>query len=172
MEKFVIIPAKKKFVIAFLGILFFVLAVICLAISCLSLVFLLVAVVLAALGYWFTFRWNKEFEYSYFDGEVRFARIMNKARRKRLAVFDMDEVEVIAPAGDRRVENYEKDSSVVVRDYTSGMRDVPYYEMVVHSGDGTIMIKYEPDDEYLDAIMPKFAYKVVRKPKAIQQPES
>ena len=34
---------------------------------------------------------------------------MNKSRRKRLAVYSMDEVSQIAPAGDRSVYRYETD---------------------------------------------------------------
>ena len=107
---------------------------------------------------------NKEFEYSFFDGDVRFAKVMNKSRRKALKSFSMDEVIQIAPAGDRCVYKYENDQSVKVIDYTSGYKDVPYYDMIVKNQDQISLIKFEPDEKYLDAVCVKYAQKVVRRP--------
>ena len=76
----------------------------------------------------------------------------------------MDNVVTIAPAGDRSVYNYENDSSVKVKDYTSHKKDTPYYDLIVKDDVGnTILIKYEPDDEYLDAVQVKYGQKVVRR---------
>ena len=75
----------------------------------------------------------------------------------------MDEVVTIAPAGDRSVYDYENDNSVQVKDYTSHKKDTPYYDLVIKKEAGTLLIKYEPDDEYLDAVQVKYAQKVVRR---------
>ena len=88
---------------------------------------------------------------------------MNKSRRKRLVVYSMDEVSQIAPAGDRSVYRYETDNTVKVLDYTSKIKDQPYYEMVVQKEGNTYLIKFEPDDKYLDAVQVKYAQKVIRR---------
>jgi hypothetical protein len=88
---------------------------------------------------------------------------MNKSRRKRLAVYTMEEVVQIAPAGDRCVYKYENDAAIKKLDYTSGRKDVPYYDMVVNIEGEMKLIKFEPDDKYLDAVAVKYAQKLVRR---------
>ena len=50
-----------------------------------------------------------------------------------------------------------------VLDYTSQVKDQPYYEMVIQKEGDTYLIKFEPDDKYLDAVQVKYAQKVIRK---------
>lgn len=131
--------------------------------SMIAPLFLSGALILIVVWYFFLFRSSKEYEYSFFDGELRFAKIMNKSRRKRLRVFTMDEVIQIAPAGDRSIYKYEQDNTVKKIDYTSGNKDVPYYNLIMKNEDGINMISYEPDDKYLDAICVKYGQKVIRR---------
>ena len=51
-----------------------------------------------------------EYEYSFFDDEVRFAKIINKNKRKVLKGYNMSEVVIIAPAGDQSLYQYENDN--------------------------------------------------------------
>ena len=104
----------------------------------------------------------KEFEYSYFDGEVRFAKVLNKNRRKSLGGYPMDDVIQIAPAGDRSVSQYEREGVKVI-DYTSHDKDTAYYDMVLKKEGETLLIKFEPDDKYLEAVEFKYRQKVIRR---------
>jgi translation initiation factor IF-1 len=162
-EVYVLVARKKSIGIQVLACLFLALGVAVLLLSCISPVFLVFAVAAFALWYLFQFRWNREFEYSYFDGEVRFARISNKSRRKRLKVFSMDEVVTIAPSEDRSVYRYENDNGMTIVDYTSGRKDEPYYVMVHQTGEATEVIRFEPDEKYLDAVCVKYGQKVIRR---------
>ena len=162
-EVYVLVPVRKSFATVFAAVFSMVLAILCLLLSCVTMFMLPFVLVFGGLWYFLTFCSFKEFEYSYFDGEVRFAKIMNKSRRKRLAVYSMDEVSQIAPAGDRSVYRYETDHTVKVLDYTSQVKDQPYYEMVIQKEGDTYLIKFEPDDKYLDAVQVKYAQKVIRK---------
>ena len=143
LEVFVLTPVHKTTTKVFLSILSLVITIVSLVLACYSPLMLLMTLI--------------------FDGEVRFAKIMNKSRRKRLAVYSMDEVSQIAPAGDRSVYRYETDHTVKVLDYTSQVKDQPYYEMVIQKEGDTYLIKFEPDDKYLDAVQVKYAQKVIRK---------
>lgn len=163
LEVYVLVPVKKSVGTIFLGIFGLVGAVLSLVLSCFSAVFAVLFVVFAVVGYWFTFQTNKEFEYSYFDGEVRFAKVINKSRRKRLAVYTMDEVLQIAPSEDRSVSGYGAGSTVKVKDYTSHRKGVPCYVMVLNNGGQMLAIHFEPDDQYLDAVMLKYPQKVIRR---------
>jgi hypothetical protein len=74
----------------------------------------------------------------------------------------MDEVVIIAPAGDRSVYNYENDSKCKVRDLTSGDPEAKVYTMVAKGEKGMELVKFEPDEEILGEICKKYAQKVKR----------
>jgi hypothetical protein len=161
-EVYVLVECNKSIARRLLAYFFFVLTVALLLLGLGSLFVWPFIIIAGMLWYLFQFRSNREYEYSYFDGEVRFAKIMNKSRRKRLGVYSMDEVFLIAPSGDRSMYKYETDATIKKIDYTSGRKDVPCYEMVVKTETGVRLISFEPDDKYLDAVCFKYAHKVTR----------
>lgn len=164
MEVFVLTERKKGIVKTVFGWLFLALAFASFILTLMgALLLFLPGVLFAVIWYCFFLKANKEFECSYFDGELRFARIINKSRRKRIGIYNIEEVVTIAPAGDRSVYNYENDRSAKIKDYTSGEKNVPYYDIIVRNQDGTTIIKAELDDKYLDEVSKKYRSKVVRK---------
>lgn len=163
MEVFVLVPAKKPVWMRLLACFALAAAAASAVLTCSSMAFLPLCAIFAGGWYFFQFSSNREYEYSYFDGEVRFARITNKSRRKKLKEYSMDEVIKIAPVGDSSVAQYEKDSNVTVKDFTSQKKENPYYEMIVKDSERIILYKVELDDAYLDAVCMKYASKVVRK---------
>lgn len=166
-EVYVLVARKKSLANVLLASLFLALGIVFLLLICTgNLMMLTLSVIAFALFYFFQFRTNKEFEYSFFDGECRFAKVMNKSRRKRLQVFSMEDVVQIAPAGDRCVYKYETDASIKKYDYTSGIKGTPYYVMIHRKGETFELIKFEPDEKYLDEVCKKYAPKVVRRQEA------
>lgn len=161
LEVYVLVPVRKSMAMNFLGIFTLVLGIISLVLACFSFLFAIPMLIFGGIGVLLTFYSKKEYEYSYFDGEARFAKVMNKSRRKALGIYSMDEVIQIAPAGDRCVYKYENDSNVKVKDYSSGT-GAPYYDMVVSKDGAMTLIKFEPDEKYLDAVAVKYAQKLVR----------
>jgi hypothetical protein len=108
MEVFTLIARKKNVALVFVSYLLVALAAISLLTICIGFApGILFAVVFGLIAYLMIMAQNTEFEYSYFDGELRFAKIKNKSRRKRLGIYSMESVAAIAPAGDRSVYNYE-----------------------------------------------------------------
>lgn len=162
LEVYVLVPVRRKMWGTFLGIFSLVLAIISLLFACFSLLFIIPTLIFGIIGIPLTFFSNKEYEYSYFDGEVRFAKVMNKSRRKGLGVYSMDEVIQIAPAGDRSVYKYESDKNVKVKNFTSNIPGNKHYDMIVNKDGVVTLIKFEPDEKYLDAVMVKYAQKVIR----------
>lgn len=118
MEVYVLVPVRKTVVAKVVGTLMLVLAVVSLLAACLtSGITLPVALVCGIV--WFVLMGNsKEFEYSYFDGEVRFAKVLNKNRRKSLGSYTMDDVIQIAPAGDRSTYTVTASASFTVVSFT------------------------------------------------------
>lgn len=163
MEVYVLIPVRKSFATVFMAVLSMVLALLSLLLTCAGVqVFAALVVIFGVLWYFFAFRSNKEFEYSYFDGDVRFAKVMNKSRRKSLGSCSMEEVIQIAPAHDSSVHRYEEDKTIRVKDYTSHTQK-DYYVMIIQKAGNTSLIKFEPDEKYLDAIEIKYRQKLVRR---------
>ena len=164
MEVYVLINKKKGIGVYILDSLVLVLLVATLLLSCLVPYVMLVMLILGILFYCTHFLTNIEYEYSYFGGEIKIAKITNKSRRKRLMAFTMEEVIQIAPHGDRSVMRYEGDRMVVVKDYTSHNKNVDFYEMIVSKEGKTYLIMFEPDDAFLKEICTRYAMKVIRRP--------
>ncbi|MBE5846573.1 MAG: hypothetical protein E7300_02720 [Lachnospiraceae bacterium] len=59
-----------------------------------------------------------EFEYSYFERELSVDRILAQSSRKRMAVYNLDELEAAAPAGSYHLDGY-KNRKYDVKDYGS-----------------------------------------------------
>ena len=165
VEVYVLVEKKKSVLKAFMAWLCLCLALICLFLSCSMYLFFIIGILFGALWYFLLFKSGLEYEYSYFDGELRFAKIMSKSRRKALKSYHIEDVVTIAPAGDRSVYNYENDNNVKMIDYTSGNKDAGYYDIVIKDKENNkyLLIKAELDDKYLDAVCHKNASKVVQK---------
>jgi len=164
MEVFTLIARKKNVALVFVSYLLVALAAISLLTICIGFApGILFAVVFGLIAYLMIMAQNTEFEYSYFDGELRFAKIKNKSRRKRLGIYSMESVAAIAPAGDRSVYNYENGNELKEIDYTSGQNDVPYYDIIIKSPDENVLIKAELDDKFLTEVEKKYRSKVKRR---------
>jgi hypothetical protein len=162
MEVYVLVPVRKSFFTLVLASICLALAIILMLLACNVPIAVYVAVLLVLAWYFLSFRFCKEYEYSYFDREVRLARILNKSRRKSLGTYSMEDVVVIAPAGDHCVARYENDANVKKLDYTSHKRDTPYYDMVIQQEGQTLLLKLELDETYLEEVEKQYKQKVLR----------
>ena len=161
VEVYVLVEKKKSVLKAFMAWLCLCLALICLFLSCSMYSFFIIGILFGALWYFLLFKSGLEYEYSYFDGEIRFARITGKSRRKSLGEIEMASVEKIAPAGDPGLAGFKNNSNLKVKDYTS-RSGAPYYEMIAKY-DGNIMLyKLELDEKFINEVCKKYASKVVR----------
>ena len=160
MEVFTLIARKKNVALVFVSYLLVALAAISLLTICIGFI---PGILFGLIAHLMIMAQNTEFEYSYFDGELRFAKIKNKSRRKRLGIYSMEAVAAIAPAGDRSVYNYENGNELKEIDYTSGQKDVPYYDIVIKSPDENVLIKAELDDKFLTEVEKKYRSKVKRR---------
>lgn len=103
-----------------------------------------------------------EYEYSYYDGELRFAKIINQTKRKELTTYLMEEVVTIARIDDGSVYSYLTDKNAKVVNLTTGNPNAVVYVAVVKNGNGTELVKYEPDEKYLNEVCIKYGFKVKR----------
>lgn len=145
-------------------IAFFVLTCLCLVLSMFvsPVIFLVPTIIFGVIWYLFAFRSEVEYEYTYYDGDLRFAKIRNKAKRKKIAYLSMDDVLTIAPKGDRSIYKYENDRSVTVKNIASGNADAKLYEAVCKGENGITRYEFEPDEDMLNAIMVKYPRSVIK----------
>ena len=97
-EKLVIVPKKTTGGHKAGMIAFFVLTCLCLVLSMFvsPVMFLVPTIIFGVIWYLFAFRSEVEYEYTYYDGDLRFARSGIK-QRERIAYLSMDDVLTIAP---------------------------------------------------------------------------
>jgi len=162
-EVYVLVEKKKSLFLKILTVLFFLIGAYFLYATFVGLfIFFAVAIPFLALGWYFHTK-QMEFEYSYFDGEFRFAKIFNKQKRKDLRGYNVEDVIIIAPEGDRSLHNYEKNPQVKTRDLSSGYKNEgKVYCLVAKTEERYEMTKFEPDEKYLDAVCIKYRQKVIR----------
>ena len=77
---------------------------------------------------------NLEYEYLYLDKEIVVEKVMAKSKRKRVAVYSLDRIEILAPVKSYRLDNFARRNNTKVKDYSIGeelqpdRRYVMYYE--------------------------------------------
>ena len=157
-EKLVIIPAMVTGVRKFVRTFLFVLACIFfLGATFLSPgLFFVPAVIVTFIWVWQAFYSRFEFEYTYYDGDLVFARIKNKAKRKQIAAINMEEVYICAPKGDRALYKYENDNSIKCKKLVSGLQGAKVYGIVVKGEDAIVRYEFEPDEEFIEAMRIKY----------------
>lgn len=88
-----------------------------------------------------------EYEYLYLDKELVVDKVMAKTRRKRVATYSMDRVEIFAPIKSYRLDNY-KNRQTKDRDYSIGYEDKPDRRYVFYY-EGGERILLSPSEEML-----------------------
>ena len=163
-EKLVIVPRKQTGNAKVINIVIFILTCVLLLLATFIApgIFFIPGLITAGIWIWRSYFSYVEYEYTYFDGELRMAKIKNKAKRKNIAEVNMEEVLTIAPKGDRSVYKYENDKSCKYKDLTSGDKNAKVYELIFKSEKGTCRYEFEPDEEMLDAIRVKYPRSVVK----------
>ncbi len=125
-------------------------------------IFEIPAVVCGISGFFLIFKSNVEYEYSYFDGELKITKIKDKRTRKRQEIITMEKVLLIAPSGHEDLKKYEADRNLFRKDYTSRDRQRQVYELVINTEEGTELLSFEPDEKMLDAMRGKYARVVIK----------
>ena len=163
LEVYVFVEKKKSLFMKILTVVLFLAGAYFMYATLVGLfIFFAVAIPFLAIA-WYLHTKQVEFEYSYFDGEFRFAKIFNKQKRKDLRGYNIEDVIVLAPEGDRSLYNYEKNPQVKTRDLSSGYKNEgKVYCLVAKTEESYEMTRFEPDEKYLDAVCVKYRQKVVR----------
>ena len=128
------VKAKKSVVGSMLKVLLIVIAVICFLGALIGIILAFIPMILAGVGAYFVNLYSDlEYEYLYLDKELTVDKVMAKSKRKRVATYSLDRIEIFAPIKSYRLDNF-KNRDVKVKDYSIGeeqqpdLRYVMYYE--------------------------------------------
>ena len=76
-------------------------------------------------------------------------KIKNQSKRKKVAVYNLSTLEVMAPKGSHRLDSY---GSLKIRDYSSEREDGEAFELVVEGNNGRERIIIDTNEELVNAI--------------------
>lgn len=104
--------------------------------------------VAACVGYFFADRnMDVDYEYAYVEKELRVAIIRNKSHRKAVATFDLDKLEMCAPALSHHLDGYRNRQVLHDYDFSSHEVMMPDNRYFMYLTDGTRLI-LNLDNEY------------------------
>lgn len=115
-----------------------------------SVVIFLFAILLGVGAYYMGMSINVEYEYLYVDREISIDKILNQTKRKKVAKYDVEKMEILAPVFSYKLDDY-KNRKVKEKDYSSGVEKQPdlryafFYE-------GQEKVILEPSPEFVKAV--------------------
>lgn len=99
----------------------------------LNMILFLLAVAAGVGAYFVGLYTDLEYEYLYLDKELTIDKVMGKAKRKRVAVYQLERMEIFAPVKSYHLDNF-RNRQTKDKDYSIGYEDQPdlryamYYE--------------------------------------------
>lgn len=111
---------------------------------------MIIGILLGIAAYFVNLNADLEYEYLYVDKELTVDKVLAKSRRKRVAVFDVGKIEILAPVKSWHLDNYKNRQDKVV-DYSSGEVKQPDKRYVFYY-DGQKKVIFEPNEEMIKAI--------------------
>lgn len=146
-----LVKQKKSGVAQFFKVVLIVLTVIFgIAMFLFGIIPSLLAVACGVGAYFLNLNSDLEYEYLYLDRELVVDKVMAKTKRKRVATYSVDRMEILAPVKSYHLDGY-KNREAKVKDYSVGeelqpdLRYVMYYE-------GGIKLLLNPSEEMVKAI--------------------
>ena len=103
-------------------------------------VLLLLLAIAAGVGAYFVGLFTDlEYEYLYLDKELTIDKIMAKTKRKRVAVYQLDRMEIIAPIKSYHLDNF-RNRDAKAKDYSIGREEKPDLRYVMYYEGGEKLI--------------------------------
>ena len=92
---------------------------------------------------------NKEYEYLYVNGDFDIDLIRAKQRRKRVASYSIDQLEMVAPSTSHELDSYRQRSGAVVKNFTSLEENVPSVTLVYQTEKATELVMLEIGEDII-----------------------
>lgn len=145
-----LVKAKQSTAAKFFKIFLIVLTVFFAIVMFIFVPAMIVALITGAGAYFLNLFTDLEYEYLYLDKELTVDKVMAKSRRKRVATYSMDRIEILAPVKSYHLDNY-KNRNVKVKDYSVGEELQPDQRYVFFYEGGEKVI-ISPTEELVKAM--------------------
>lgn len=111
------------------------------------MIFAFIGAVLCGVGnYFLKLHTDLEYEYLYLDKELVVDKVMAKTKRKRVATYQLDSVEILAPIKSYHLDNYRNRNNVKERDFSIGEEQQPDKRFVMfYEGGQKIILSPSPE---------------------------
>ena len=145
-----LVKAKQSVVAKFFRILLIVLTVVFCVIMLVFMPAMFLALATGVGAYFLNLYTDIEYEYLYLDKELTVDKVLAKSKRKRVATYSIDRMEVFAPIKSYHLDNY-KNRDVKVKDYSIGEERQPdlRYAMYYEGGEKII---FSPSEDLVKAL--------------------
>lgn len=111
---------------------------------------LLIGVAMGVAAYFVYLNADLEYEYLYLDKEITIDKVMAKSKRKKVAKYEVERMEILAPIKSWHMDGF-KNRTVKTVDYSSGMENQPDLRYVMYY-EGNLKVILEPSMEMVKAI--------------------
>ncbi|MCH5342921.1 MAG: hypothetical protein J1E64_02700 [Acetatifactor sp.] len=91
-----------------------------------------------------------EYEYLYLDKEITVDKVLAKSKRKRVATYSVDRMEIFAPARSHRLDSY-RNRNVKRKDYSIGEELKPDLRYAMYYEGGELVI-LSPSEEFVKVL--------------------
>ncbi len=117
---------------------------------------LLGAVITGVGAYFVSMYTDVEYEYLYLDKELVVDKVLGKSRRKRVATYSVDRMEILAPFRSYHLDNF-KNRNVKIKDYSIGEELQPdrRYAMYYEGGEKIILSPSEELVKVMKNVAPR-----------------
>lgn len=115
----------------------------------LGIIGIIIAVVFGVLAYFLDLNSSIEYEYLYCDKEISIDKIMSQTKRKNVAKYDVEKMEILAPIKSYKLDDYKNRQCKEV-DYSSRIPDQPGKYVFYYEGQQKVIL--EPSENFVDAI--------------------
>ena len=122
-------------------------------------IFMILFIALIFVDYYVLRRMDVEYEYTYFDGSIDIAKVMNKQFRKELFSTNIKEnMEIIAPSDSAELKYHQVTKTL---DYSSGIPENKTYTMVTLYKEHKVKVVFEPNERMLNCMRDVAPRKVI-----------
>ncbi|WP_242840985.1 DUF6106 family protein [Butyrivibrio sp. AE3004] len=148
-----LVARKPQPLMIFLKYLLILLAVVSFLLGFMSGNFILMILCIACgVGaYFVSLNASIEYEYQYCEREITVDKILNKSKRKRVATFETERMEAIAPSRSYHLDEYRNKDNYRTLDFSSGEEKQPDVTYTMYY-DGREKVILEPNKELIEAV--------------------
>lgn len=113
---------------------------------------LILALAVGIASYFIIPRLNVEYEYLYVNGDLDVDAIYSQQKRKRVAEYHIEELEILAPENSHALDSFRNKKEIKVRDFSSGEQGAKVYTMIMNKEKAQELVKVELDDAIIQDI--------------------